>query len=297
MSAFVKHLSVYRQLFMLRSYRRRATVTLLAFFGATASVGQLVLWVIGVSSGVTLTYTLAVFIPIGIIFALRASLPSADLLFRHAAVGSTVRLSVGDLFDTSGTAVVVTMNRYFDTSPEWTSRDSLIGQLLNGRFAGSSEELRSFILAQLKCESEEEQPVGRIVRVNDTNVSYLLMAVADRSEETRSTVAVDAVWEALSRLWQFARRNNLAKLRVPIIGSGYARANVGRMPMLVLLLTSYLTSAMETPICDLEIVVHPSYADPDLLELAKTYCEILGYKAQDQRPFSDTDLILRSAAI
>jgi hypothetical protein len=55
--------------------------------------------------------------------------------------------------------------------------------------------------------------------------------------------------------------------------SGYARAHVGRLPLLVLLLTSYLISAMEAPICDLEVVLHPSFADPDMLELAKSYCE------------------------
>jgi hypothetical protein len=290
MSFFARRIAVYKKLLTLRSYRRRVTVTLLAFFGATASVGQLILWLIGVSGGVALTYTLIVLIPIGALLALRAALPSAEVLFQHPAVGSTLRLSVGNLFDASDVPIVITMNRYFDTSPPWASRNSLIGQLMDGPFAGISEEFRASILAQLKCETEQEQPLGEIVRINHTNIEYLLLAVADRSDETRSTVAVDEVWTSLSRLWRYARQNDLPALRIPVVGSGYARAHVGRIPMLIILLTSYLTSAMETPICDIEIVIHPSDADPDVLELAKSYCEILGYKGRDQRTFAEGDL-------
>jgi hypothetical protein len=155
MASMTKHSAVYWQLLKLKSYRRRVTVSLLAFFGATVSVGQLILWVSGVPGGAALAYTLVVLIPIGVIFALRASLPPADVLFRHAAVASNLRLLVGNLFNTSDATIVVTMNRYFDTSSEWVSRDSLIGQLLAGPFAGKSEDLRNFILAQLHSKIEE----------------------------------------------------------------------------------------------------------------------------------------------
>jgi len=97
---------------------------------------------------------------------------------------------------------------------------------------------------------------------------------------------VEAVWSALSRLWQYARLNNISGLRVPVIGSGFARAQVGRVPLLILLLTSYLTAAMEMPICGLEIVLRPDDTDLDLLELVKAYCDILGYRTTDQKPLT-----------
>lgn len=81
---------------------------------------------------------------------------------------------------------------------------------------------------------------------------------------------MDAVWISLSRLWQYARKNNISRLRLPVIGSGFARAQVGRVPLVLLLLTSYLTAAMEMPICSLEVVLQPDDADPDLLELVKS---------------------------
>lgn len=290
MLSLKQSLSVYPKLLAVRSYRRSVGVTLLAFFGATATLGQIVLWVLGISGGAALTYTVIGCVLAGVIVALRASLPSADVLFRHPTSGSTVRLLVGNLFDGPGRAIVITMNRYFDTTPEWVSKESLVGQLLRGPFAGRDEELRNSILTQLQCETEKEHTVGEIVSLDGAGVSYLFLAVADRNEETRSTVAVDAVWESLSRLWRYARRHNLAVVRMPVIGSGYARARVGLAPMLVLLLSSYLISAMEAPICDLEIVLHPSNADPDLLELTKAYCETLGYKSLDERPFTEADL-------
>jgi hypothetical protein len=289
-SSLPKQFGMYRRLFAIKSYRRRVAVTILALFGATSSVSQVILWAAGINGGAALTYSLIVLIPVGTFIALRTSLPSASMSFRHSAIDSTLRVSVGDLFDSQGGTTLITMNRHFDTSPKWVADSSLIAQLLKGPLSGNSSDIRSHILKELQCEHEEERQVGEIVRVCSEQGAYLLMAVADRNEETSSAVAVDAVWLSLSRLWKFARQSNTTRLRLPIVGSGFARAHVGRIPLLVLLLTSYLTSAMELPICDLEIVIHPDDADPDLLELTKSYCELLGYKVVTQRPFADSDL-------
>jgi hypothetical protein len=59
------------------------------------------------------------------------------------------------------------------------------------------------------------------------------------------------------------------------------------VPLLILLLTSYLTAAMEMPICGLEIALH-SDDDLDLLELVKAYCDILGYLTIEQKPLAGT---------
>jgi hypothetical protein len=60
------------------------------------------------------------------------------------------------------------------------------------------------------------------------------------------------------------------------------------VPLLILLLTSYLTAAMEMPICGLEIALHSDDADLDLLELVKAYCDILGYRTIEQKPLAGT---------
>ena len=278
---------MYRKLFALRSYRRRLVVTLLAFLGATVTVTQLVLWISGIKGGPALGISLVILAPVGVVFALVASVPKNDITFRHNSATAPVRVLIGDIFAETGSATVITMNRHFDTAPPWVSDDSLIAQLAQREYAGRPGDLRDAVLKELDCDQETEQPVGEIVRITAGPKAYLLLAVADRHELARSSVAVEAVWASLSRLWKYARLNNISSLRVPVIGSGFARAQVGRVPLIILLLTSYLTSAMEMPVCALEIVLHPEDTDLDLLELVKAYCDILGYRAVEQRFLPD----------
>ena len=283
---------MYRKLFALRTYRRRVVITLLAFFGATVTITQLILWISGVRVGTALAISLITLTPIGVAFALRVSLPKADISFRHDSATAPVRVLIGDIFAAADAVIVITMNRYFDTADPWVSGDSLVTQLIQRCYADDPGELRSAMLRDLALEQEGEQPVGKIVSISAGKNTYLLLAVADRHEQARSSVAVDAVWLSLSRLWQYARLKNISSLRVPVIGSGFARAQVGRVPLIILLLTSYLTAAMEMPICGLEIVLHPDDADLDLLELIKAYCDILGYRAIGQEPLGEGYLTL-----
>jgi Domain of unknown function (DUF6430) len=283
---------MYRRLFALRTYRRRVIITLLAFFGATVTITQLVLWISGVKVGTALAISLITLTPIGVAFALRVSLPKADISFRHDSATAPVRVLIGDIFAVTDAVVVITMNRHFDTAHPWVSGDSLVTQLIQRCYADRPDELRNAILRELALEQEGEQPTGKIASISASKNTYLLLAVADRHDQTRSSVAVDAVWSSLSRLWQYARLNNISGLRVPVIGSGFARAQVGRVPLIILLLTSYLTAAMEMPVCGLEIVLHPDDTDLDLLELIKAYCDILGYRAIDQKPLGEGYLTL-----
>jgi len=283
---------MYKKLLTLRTYRRRVAVSLLAFFGATVTLAQLGLWISGARGGLALALPLAVLAPIGIVFAFRVSLPKADMVFRHGSASAPLHVLVGDIFAASNAITVITMNRHFDTADSWVSGSSLITQLIQRHYADRPGELRDAILKELALEEESEQPIGRIVRITASSNIYLLLAVADRHEQTRSSVAVDAIWTSLSRLWEYARKNNVSSLRLPVIGSGFARAQVGRAPLVFLLLTSYLTAAMQMPICSLEIVLQPGDADPDLLELVKAYCDILGYKAIEQKALDESDLTL-----
>ena len=89
------------------------------------------------------------------------------------------------------------MNRHFDTGYPWVSSDSLITQLIERCYVDRPDELRSAILNELALEQEAERPVGEIVRISAGENTYLLLAVADRHEQSRSTVAVDAVWSSL----------------------------------------------------------------------------------------------------
>jgi hypothetical protein len=62
------------------------------------------------------------------------------------------------------------------------------------------------------------------------------------------------------------------------VAVGFARAKVGLTPLLMLQLTSYVTSAMEYPICAMRIVLAPDSTDLDLFEATTSYCESLGLR-------------------
>lgn len=277
------------KLLKIPSFRRRFALTVLAFVGATTSIAQLLLWTLGLDDNGFLRLSLLGIIPIGVLIALLHSIPPDSLAFRHPTALASINITVGDLFARSKTTEVVTVNRYFDTDPEWAPPGSLIAQLANRRYGGDLSQLRGLILSRISEISIEKQAIGRILRISTSNTDTLLLALTERYEEKRSSVLVDDIWTALGELWRYARQHNIETLRVPIIGSGFARAQVGQVPLLVLLLTSYVTSAMEMPICSLEIVLWPDSTDVELLELAKLYCETLGFRAVESHTSTVND--------
>lgn len=280
----LRNLRVYRTLWRTRSYRRRVGLRLLAFFGATASIGQVILWSVGLSGGIAVSVSLGILTPIGLIFSLASTLPPGDIKLRHPNVGSLLKISIGNLFDSYESSVVITMNRQFDTSPEWVANASLITQLMSRLGNDSSAaELEGF-------NRDKDAPIGDILTLHYPDNDYLCLAVTRRSTEYRSTVVVDEIWTALDRLWSHARLYNIPKLTVPIIGSGFARAQVGSTLLLTLLITSYLTASTERRVCDLEVVVHPKDADPELLEFAKSYSELLGYRVVETESVTEAQV-------
>jgi Domain of unknown function (DUF6430) len=280
----IQDLRVYRSLWRAHSYRRRVGLALLAFFGATASIGQLALWAAGLSGGIAVTVSIAILAPFGIVIAMTSALPPGDVKLRHPNIGSHLRIRIGDLFDSENTSVVITMNRRFDTALEWVAEASLISQLIR-RINVDPSVAKQFCKPQFNRDAEAA--IGEVVTIRHLNDSYLCLAVTNRSIVSRSTVVIDEIWTALNQLWHYARLHNISQLTVPIIGAGFARAQMGRTLLLTLLLTSYLTASTEMPVCDLEVIVHPADADPELLEFAKSYSDLLGYRIVKSNPITE----------
>jgi hypothetical protein len=273
----------YRILWRAHSYRRRVGIKLLAFLGATASVGQVVLWLADVSGGPSVAIALAILIPMGIAFAITSGLPAGEVTLRHQSTDSTLIIHVGNLLDTRGAAVVVTMNRFFDTNRRWVSEESLIGQF-KSRFSGDPDAAE--FLASAAFNRQGLAPVGEIVDFTCKDTRYLFLAVTNRNAESRSSVVIDEIWDALNSLWQFARRNDISKLAVPIIGAGFAHAQVGQTMLLTLLLTSYSTASVERRVADLDLVIRRADADYELVEFAKSYSELVGYRMLQGKPIT-----------
>ena len=256
------------------SYRRRLAINATAFLGVFATVAQIFLWITGADSfgGVWLVAPL---IAIGLAVVVWRSLPPTRLHMRHASYSASFELVSADLFDFVDGPIVVPVNRHFDFSPEWVADESLIAQLIKERHAGDPAAVRQAISDA--GVGAAEAPVGTAVRVSSPNGESILLAVSQRHEQQRSTVLVNDIANAHARLWEAARATNSTTLTTPVIGSGLARAQLGPMPLLMLLLTSYITAAMEVPVCHLRVVFPGRLELSSAIDLCREYGEALGF--------------------
>jgi hypothetical protein len=123
-----------------------------------------------------------------------------------------------------------------------------------------------------------EHPVGTIVELHGPDGQHvMLLGVSRRGDKTMSEVLIDEIWSALSALWENMRVNAPRSIALPVIGSGHANAQVGPNPLLMLLLTSYITAAMEDPVGAVRIMMRDTAHDLSSFELAQSYLESLGF--------------------
>jgi hypothetical protein len=279
-----------------RWYRRRTIVSVFAYLGALATLLEVAsrtvndplasyldsLWVTG---GLAL---------VGTAIVLVATLPSDRYYFTHPSFGAHIGIELGDLLSAPDDLVVLTANRHFDSVPVDRNRggagepvgvQSLIAQLGRRWFPdGDGYDISRMIQAS-GTELGVEHRVGTFVDLTGpTGERRILIAVSSRDEVSQSTVLIDDIWNALSRLWDHARRTGAQSVALPVVGSGLARAEVGPNPLLMLLITSYVTAAMEKPICPIRILLRPDAFDLGAFELAQSYCVSLGFKSAAEAP-------------
>jgi hypothetical protein len=275
------YIHVYRKLFATRAYRSRLLLSVLAFLGAVATVLQVAVWTLDIDEADLRKGWVVGLVALGTLVVIGRSIPRRQLQFVHPTSNARIIIEMGDLLEIRNQAVVLTANRFLDTDPRWVTDSSLIGQLATKWF-GTEGNPRDRLGAMISAATGEpagfEYPVGSVASLERDDQRMLLLAVSSRHHETRSAVLIDDIWTALSGLWGHARSNGLTSVSVPIVGSGFAQAQVGVTPLLFLLLTSYVTAAMERPLCKLHIVVSPAAVDPSIFELSKSYCDSLGFR-------------------
>src|SRR5690606_34436036 len=120
----------------------------------------------------------------------------------------------GDLLSAPDDLVILTANRHFDSVPsdkvqelsaESVGVQSLIAQLGRRWFpSGDGYDIARMIEAGGKALGEQH-PVGAIVDLTGPNGERrILLAVSSRDERSQSTVLIDDIWNALSKLWDHA---------------------------------------------------------------------------------------------
>lgn len=274
------------------SYRKRAVVSVFAYLGALATVLEVLERTAG-DPYTTFANNLWVVVGaalVGSVVVLLATLPANRYEFVHGSYPARITIEVRDLLTAPDDIVVLTANRFFDSVPtdpgdpndrSRVAAGSLVAQLGRRWFPdGDGHDIERMITTALGAPpGQQERGVGDTVELHGpSGERILLLAVSRRGDQKLSTVLIDDIWLALSKLWAYARRTGPRSIALPVIGSGYANAEVGPNPLLMLLITSYVTAAMEEPVCPIRIVLPPHAHDLGAFEVALSYCESLGFK-------------------
>lgn len=253
--------------------RRRLGLRLLAYSGAFATAYQI--WLFLGGAEIAGTWLLMAF-TCGLIAAVWSGLPTSELHLVHRSFNSEINLVVGDLLATANIPIALTVNRHVDLPPD-VSQGSLIAQLAIHE-QHPAEMLGPEVRAALEGRGLPLS-LGTIVEVSRrASEPALLLAITSRHETNGSAVVVDEVWRSLTCLWDEVRARNANGIACPVVGSGYARAQVGFVPLLLLQLSSYITSSMEVPIGPLTIVVLPQDGTADVFQLVEDFCVELGFR-------------------
>lgn len=274
------------------SYRKRVLVSVFAYLGALATVLEVLERTAGdpYTSYANNLWVLVGSAVLGSVVVLLATLPSNRYEFVHGSYPARITIEVRDLLSAPDDIVVLTANRHFDSVPKdpqdhqdrsRVAPGSLIAQMGRHWYPdGDGHDLERLIAARTGATpGATEHPVGATVELaGPGGERVLLLAVARRGEQKLSTVLIDDIWAALSQLWAYARRTGPRSIALPVIGSGYANAEVGPNPLLMLLITSYVTAAMEEPICPIRIVLPTQAHDLGAFEVAQSYCASLGFQ-------------------
>jgi hypothetical protein len=274
------------------SYRKRAVVSVFAYLGALATVLEVIERTAGdqVTTWANNLWVVIGTAVAGSVVVLFSTLPSNRYEFVHGSYPARITIEVRDLLSAPDDFVVLTANRFFDSVPidpdhqgdrSRVAAGSLIAQLGRRWFpTGDGRDIERMITTRTSTTpGTTEHPVGTVVELHGAGGErVVLLGVSRRGDQKLSTVLIDDIWTALSQLWAYARRTGPRSIALPVIGSGYANAEVGPNPLLMLLITSYVTAAMEEPVCPIRIVLPRDAHDLSAFEVAQSYCESLGFK-------------------
>lgn len=258
-------------------YRLRFVLQLLAFLGVFASAFQVLIWSLGSRPNDIRTWLL-ILLPAGFLVVAYTSRPPVNVDLVSQLLNARITIQHGSLLTASALPRVITTNRNFDAEPPWADRSSLIGQLSARWFGDGNERLMTSLIAAHVESGASAAQLGEVLRLAHEDDEVALLAVSRRHDEYGSQVLVDEVWTALNMLWKHARTTRVEGLVLPVVGSGLAQARVGRLPLLLVMLTSYITASAEQPVCPIVIVLPDSTIGSGLLEVAREVCQQLGFR-------------------
>ena len=185
---------------------------------------------------------------------------------------SLVELKIGDLFEESAHLVIGT-NDVFDTElGDVIKPGSVQGQFLTRVYQDDCTKLDTDIetaLSVLQCQKTEDldkkmgkrirYPVGTTIALGSVEQRYFLTAYGRMGNDLKCESDSDALWFALSTLWEAVRlKGQGMPIAIPIVGSDLARTNLPRMTLIRLILLSFVVASKNEYVSQkLTVVIHP----------------------------------------
>jgi antiphage defense system Thoeris ThsA-like protein len=187
-----------------------------------------------------------------------------------------IELNVGDLFD-QGSGIVVTVDRRL--SLDQTGPDSLIGQLVERWFEQDSRKLQEQLATNPPDPREADLALGSTIRFSGPGGRHgWLFCLSAKTPDGSHTTWHDLAF-AYNALWTTMRRENSSSVVVPVIGAGFARAQLSFNGLLLFLILSFHAASLERPVTkNLKIIVSHENFDPRAFSAASKLLGYLGYK-------------------
>jgi Thoeris protein ThsA, Macro domain len=188
-----------------------------------------------------------------------------------------ITIKRGDLFD-SEADIVVTADRLASTARDVVGDEALVTLLAERWFGSSVGELDMAI--GLPSRRTDLFPVGTMFPFTRSGRRGWLLCLAEPTDQGPRTTWQD-LHTAYDELWTALRRANIPRIAVPVIGSGYARAQLSLDGLLLLMLLSYHSASLAGRVAaDLEIIVSERDYRPIVLTTAGRLLAALGYRQQ-----------------
>lgn len=189
----------------------------------------------------------------------------------------SITIKRGDLFCTES-GIVVTADRLGSTARDVVGDHALVTLLAERWFGSSVADLDMAI--SLPSQRVELLPVGKTLPFIRSGRRGWLLCLAEPTDQGPRTTWQD-LHIAYDELWIALRKTNVPRVAVPVIGSGYARAQLSLEGPLHLMLLSYHSASLTgRVVADLEIIVSERDYRPIILTTAGRLLSALGYSMQ-----------------
>lgn len=221
---------------------------------------------------------LAVLISIGIrrpISAISVSFPKNDFI---------IEVRIGDLFDSPGSIMVSTNNRFeADVASGKIAPESIQGQFTARYFTGNQDKLISSISEELeKLDDSEPYPIGTTIPITTHGKTFYFTAMARLNDQGNASTSREDVKTALNGLWKYVREaGELQELAVPVVGTGRGRLQLSRIRTIALIAESFARASEQMKFSEkLSIVVRNDDASQfgvNLYEVKDHLVKVLKY--------------------